>query len=216
MPAATTSTLGPHHRVRPSWLLIGFVALYMVVCSFFAIRAGNSEFMMYAGMMVVFIVLILALHRRIGFTPAVLWLLAIWGGLHMGGGTISIPPEFTDTWRSAADPEQRPESAVLYSLRLHPDLPRYDQIVHVFGFFAATLACFQGLRVLLTAPRTVATVAAAALMGIGLGAVNELVEFAAVLSLPETNVGGYMNTGWDLVANTFGALAAALICIVRR
>ena len=44
--------------------------------------------------------------------------------------------------------------------------------------------------------------------GLGFGALNEVVEFAATLLVPETNVGGYRNTGWDLVANLFGATAA--------
>ncbi len=43
----------------------------------------------------------------------------------------------------------------------------------------------------------------------GLGAMNELVEFAATKLLPGTNVGGYDNTGWDLVANLVGCVIAA-------
>jgi hypothetical protein len=50
----------------------------------------------------------------------------------------------------------------------------------------------------------------AGLMALGLGALNEVLEFVAVLTIPETNVGGYENTGWDLVANLGGVLAAAL------
>lgn len=33
----------------------------------------------------------------------------------------------------------------------------------------------------------------------------------AVLIMPETGVGGYVNTGWDLVANTVGATMAAVV-----
>ena len=44
--------------------------------------------------------------------------------------------------------------------------------------------------------------------GLGFGALNEVIEFAATLLVPETNVGGYLNTGWDLVANLFGATVA--------
>jgi len=36
-----------------------------------------------------------------------------------------------------------------------------------------------------------------------------VVEFAATLAMPETNVGGYVNTGWDLVSNMTGATLAA-------
>jgi hypothetical protein len=53
--------------------------------------------------------------------------------------------------------------------------------------------------------------------GMGFGALNEVVEFVAVLTLPETNVGGYENTGWDLVANLVGCvLAAVLIRLMDR
>jgi hypothetical protein len=52
--------------------------------------------------------------------------------------------------------------------------------------------------------------------GMGFGAVNEVVEFAATLMLPGTNVGGYENTGWDLVANLVGCLAAATMISVRQ
>lgn len=47
--------------------------------------------------------------------------------------------------------------------------------------------------------------------GLGFGALNEVVEFIVVLTTPNTNVGGYENTGWDLVANPCGATVAALV-----
>jgi hypothetical protein len=50
---------------------------------------------------------------------------------------------------------------------------------------------------------------------LGFGALNEVVEFVATLSIPETNVGGYENTGWDLVANLVGVALASLIIHLR-
>jgi len=47
--------------------------------------------------------------------------------------------------------------------------------------------------------------------GMGFGALNEVIEFAATILVPETNVGGYMNTGWDLVSNLVGCVLAAVI-----
>jgi hypothetical protein len=47
-----------------------------------------------------------------------------------------------------------------------------------------------------------------ALMGMGVGAANEVVEFAAS-QVANTNVGGYVNTGWDLVFNTVGCASAS-------
>jgi len=54
------------------------------------------------------------------------------------------------------------------------------------------------------------------LMGLGLGALNELVEFVAVVTIPETNVGGYKNTLWDLVFDLIGAVLAVILLTYRR
>ena len=43
-----------------------------------------------------------------------------------------------------------------------------------------------------------------------LGALNELVEFLISQNVPGTKIGGYENTGWDLVANLVGTLLTAL------
>jgi hypothetical protein len=47
--------------------------------------------------------------------------------------------------------------------------------------------------------------------GLGFGALNEVVEFFVTLMVPESNVGGYVNTGWDLVANLIGATVTGLL-----
>ncbi len=47
----------------------------------------------------------------------------------------------------------------------------------------------------------------------GLGALNEVVEFIASQTM-DTNVGGYVNTGGDLIANMFGSVFAAVLIAV--
>jgi hypothetical protein len=49
------------------------------------------------------------------------------------------------------------------------------------------------------------------LAGIGLGGINEMIEFLATIAHSGAHVGGYVNTGWDLVANTIGSGAAGLL-----
>ena len=73
--------------------------------------------------------------------------------------------------------------------------------MYAFGFGVTTLVCWEGLRsLLIDAGRPdpqpglgSLTLCAAAAMGFG--ALNEVVEFIATLLVPETNVGGYINTG---------------------
>jgi len=185
--------------------LTGFVLVFMSLTSIAAFNQGNTEFLMYSGTLLVIIYILVQLHRMVCFTRTALWLLTIWGFLHMIGGTVPVSPAFV--------PGEG--SAVLYSFRLRPDLPRYDQIIHAFGFFGATVACWEIVRVVLKAKQGMALSIIAVLMGLGLGALNEVVEFIAS-QLTETNVGGYVNTGWDLVSNTIGAVCAGIWCLTRR
>ncbi|MBK7404353.1 MAG: DUF2238 domain-containing protein [Phycisphaerales bacterium] len=186
----------------------GFVAAYIVVFGGMALSQGNREFIFYLVVMLLLIAMVYAVHRRVHFPNSVLWLLAVWGLLHLAGGTVPVPQVL------APGADAQP---VLYSLRPWPNLPRYDQVTHAFGFFSATLASAVALRAA-TAPARIGIgfALACALMGVGFGALNEVVEFTAVMTLPNTNVGGYENTGWDLVSNAVGATMAAALIWLRR
>ena len=49
-----------------------------------------------------------------------------------------------------------------------------------------------------------------------LGALNEIVEFLAVVLFATQGVGGYINTAIDLVANLLGAIAGVLLMLARQ
>lgn len=190
--------------MRRLFPLILFVPAYMAVALTLALRRGNTEFLFYAGAMALSIAGVLWLDRRVRLPMHVLWCLAIWGMLHMFGGTLPIPASITD-------PAEGP--FVLYNLRPAPFFPKFDQIVHAFGFFSATLASWHALRAA-SKPSlrpTLGPLLAVSLIGMGLGATNEVIEFIATRLIPDTNVGGYENTGWDLVSNLVGAAGAALL-----
>jgi hypothetical protein len=88
--------------------------------------------------------------------------------------------------------------------------------VHAIGFGVAAIACWETLVAIdPTVALTSGTAVLVALMGMGVGAANEVVEFAAS-HLFASNVGGYENTGWDLVANLLGCTVAATVLYVRR
>ncbi len=136
------------------------------------------------------------------FSTGLLWCLSIWGLLHMAGGLLPLPEGLPFNG----------DKAVLYSLWLIPEYLKYDQVLHAYGFGISTWLCWQALSPLLRIPRpTLGVLILCVLGGMGLGALNEVFEFIAVLLIPDTNVGGYMNTGWDLIANMIGSITAAVI-----
>jgi len=192
-----------------------FTALYVIAAALAALLRGNTEFAFYIVVMLVMIAGVGLVHMRLQLTATLLWLLSIWGLLHMAGGLVPVP----DSWPIAGDVR------VLYSWWVIPDgdAPgrlggwlKYDHVVHAYGYGVTTLLLWQVTRALVYEKSRhalqpsigimVITVAAAS----GFGAFNEIVEFTATL-FAETNVGGYVNTGLDLVANTTGAIIGAII-----
>ncbi len=194
-------------RLREVAPVAGFTALYLVPAAINAIATGNFEFVFYTVVMVVLIAVVWSVDRHVGLSQGALWGLSAWGLMHMAGGLLVIP----DSW-----PASTTGTSVLYSLWLIPEKLKYDQVVHAFGFGLTTWICWQGLtaamrrRGLSPEPSGGLLVLCAA-GGMGFGAINEVIEFAATILVPETNVGGYMNTGWDLVANLVGCVLAAAI-----
>jgi putative membrane protein len=87
---------------------------------------------------------------------------------------------------------------------------KYDQFVHIVGFGTATLAMYYLLKPLLREDlkKWTALSIVVVMAGLGVGALNEIVEFAATVLVPETGVGGYINTSLDLVADLIGAIIA--------
>lgn len=179
-----------------------FTLAYLAIASWFAVHLRNWEFVFYIGVVVALGVLVLAVHRRVGLSRGALWCLSAWGLLHMIGGLLATPAG----WPVNGDQH------VFYSLWIIPSVLKYDHVVHAYGFGVCTWICWQALRSAAPALRpTAGLLLLCALAGMGLGAANEIVEFVATLLIPRTNVGGYANTGWDLVSNMAGALAAAVI-----
>lgn len=197
-------------RSQRLWPVAAFTALYLAAATVGAFALGNREFLFYIAVMVLLLGVVWFVHRSIALTTGTLRALTLWGLLHMAGGLAAVP----ESWPIDGD------IRVLYSLWLIPERLKYDQVVHAYGFGVATWVCWQGIRAAIRhrggdAVPTPGLMVLAATAGMGLGALNEVVEFAATLLVPETNVGGYLNTGWDLVANAIGATAAAVFVWLR-
>ncbi|MBT8484929.1 MAG: DUF2238 domain-containing protein [Phycisphaerales bacterium] len=185
-----------------------FTGGYMLIALAAALAMRNFEFLFYIATMTLIAGVIALVHDRVGLSRGVTWALALWGLAHMAGGLVPLP---------AGWPHE-PPNAVLYSLWLIPDLLKYDHVVHAYGFGVTTWLCWEGLRAVAGVMKpTLGLLTLAAAAALGFGALNEVIEFAATLLMPDTNVGGYENTGWDLVANLVGAvIGAGLIAATHR
>jgi uncharacterized membrane protein YjdF len=187
--------------------ILVFSSVYLIAAAISAFSSGNVEFIFYIVVMAVQLSALLFVHSRVGLSKGLLWALSIWGLLHMAGGLIPIP----SSWNRDDGP------GVVYNLWLIPDKLKYDQITHAYGFGITSWLCWQALGQAVFGTTGKVIRASAGLMilcaaaGMGFGALNEVVEFFATLYLPETNVGGYENTGWDLVSNLVGSAAAVLL-----
>ncbi|MCP5556259.1 MAG: DUF2238 domain-containing protein [Verrucomicrobiaceae bacterium] len=187
--------------------LLAFNGTYLAAATVFSQITGNKEFNFYIVVMLILIAIMTVVHRRAHLTSSLLWAFSLWGLLHMAGGLCPLP----SGWPYQGD------QAVLYSLWLIPQKLKYDQVVHAYGFAVTTWLCWHVLRNSLRQPDgtpvrpTLGLLTLCAAMGMGFGALNEVVEFIAVLTIPNTNVGGYENTGWDLVSNLVGSTLSALI-----
>jgi len=164
--------------------------------SWWFLRLENYEFLLYVGVIVFFLGLIIATIEKTRFSNTVLWGLTAWALLHMAGGGLTVG------------------DGRLYELMLLPlsdtyPIFRYDQLVHMIGFGVATLVMYELLKPLLKPNKGWTALSIVVVMaGLGVGALNEILEFSATVLVPETGVGGYVNTSLDLVSNLVGAVVA--------
>ena len=173
--------------------VLSFMFVYKLVFSIHAYFNKNYEFLYYS-------IFIIAITWYIYKKQHALWLsnkivlgIAIVGLLHFAGGSIFIGP------------------TRLYDLTLIGGI-HYDNVVHAFATFVGTFISYNLLS--LHMPSHVqehrpAFLILIFLVTLGLGAVNEITEFIAVLLFDAgTRVGDFYNTGWDFVFNTFGIITA--------
>ena len=178
-----------------------FTLAYVLGFTIWFLSIGNFEFIVYIVTMAILIGLVAFSLRVAEYPAAMLWALTVWGLAHMAGGGVPV------------------NGSVLYNLHLIPVVEttqyfilKYDQVVHAYGFGVTAWL----LHHLMTRhfPETRGTKTAyvfSALGAMGLGAANEIIEFSAVLLVPDTNVGGYYNTALDLCFNAMGAIVAMVL-----
>lgn len=174
-------------------LLTALTLSYLVGFASMGLGIGSDLAVSYLLVVSLLVVAVARLEERFHLGAAVLWAFSLWGLAHMAGGIAPLGG-----------------GRILYNAWLVGHLVRYDQAVHAVGFGFATVACGKVLARWLPAGAATGPAVLAALAGMGVGAMNEVVEFLATLVLAQTHVGGFENTGWDLVFNLIGATTAAV------
>ncbi len=189
-------------RGQTAILLVNLIALLLFTILFSAKK--NYEFLIYVGVIVVLLIIIVLTNKKVNYSNGVLWGLTLWALMHMSGGGVYI------------------KGVRLYEIILIPlseaySIFRYDQLVHIIGFGVATVLMYELLKPKLKPNCNWAAVSIVIIMaGLGVGALNELLEFIATVLVPETGVGGYVNTSLDLVADLIGAVLALVIIRLKN
>jgi hypothetical protein len=168
------------------WLVYGLVVGSKLMAPYIVIVAGVA-------------LAIAAADAKVHFSMLVLVGLAVWGFGHLAGGLVPLHGD-----------------RILYNA-VFLRWGHFDNVVHAIGFGTAGIGVWEATRSWLPAApgHRLGTALVVCLLGQGVGAFNEVVEFGASHLLAATNVGGYENTGRDLVANLLGTAFAGWL-VARR
>jgi hypothetical protein len=175
-------------------ILISILCALAIFSVHFVTRK-NYEFIIF-----VFLVILIITNKKVYIPNIVLWAMVVWAVMHMAGGSVHINGTLL-------------YKMMIISLSERYPVFRFDQLVHIVGFGVATIALFYLLKPLLRPDVKGWTALSVILVaaGVGVGAFNEIVEFIVSSSVPESNVGGYINTCLDSVSDLIGATLAVVV-----
>ena len=169
----------------------------LVLFTIFFMFKGNYEFLMYAITIGLLIYIIFKTDKMFNYSNLSKWGFVVWLFAHLSGGAFY----FNNT---------RLYDIVFIPLLGEPfNILRYDQIMHILSYFVLTLFIYS--MIISFAKKKPLLIAITALLaGMGLGAINEIIEFSTVVFFNSTGVGNYYNNALDLIFNFIGALIAVL------
>ena len=192
--------LTKHH-----WQVVAFSAFYLIAGGIYFMRDLNLEFIIYVAVIVAIFGGVFATLKYTQFPVWMLWLLSIWGLMHVAGG--SVPTV----------------DGVLFAYKIYPFLDnggdfyilKYDQVVHGYLYGLVALMAYHTLRVpLRVVGHTFLVALAATMISLGISGLNEIMEFLIAVNLASNGVGGYENSMLDLIFNFSGAVIAILAYFV--
>ncbi|MFC5049468.1 DUF2238 domain-containing protein [Rubritalea spongiae] len=191
--------------------VVAFTLLYQCGLAILAVIQHNYEFLYYSAIQLFFVALLCIAHKRIHYSISLLWLLSLWGLLHLASGIFFVP----ESWGETGEPK------ALQNFRIISQL-RYQHLEHFCGFFLVTWVSWQTLcsiihtRYQRRLMPTFGLLLLCATSSMGYGAFNELAEFLATKIMEDTLKTGYQDTSWDMVANTAGVFFASITIKLRN
>lgn len=180
-----------------SFLLAGLLTLLTIVFQ-------NYEFLLYAITVAILAFVLYRTGRYFGFSQAGLWLFNVWLILHICGGLAFYQGvRFYDL--------------VLINIVGEPYyILKYDQFVHFFCYLVMSILMWSVVQKIAKKNASGIVVCVVTILAASsIGAINEIIEFLAVVALGTDGVGGYTNTAIDLVANLLGAIVGTLYTYAR-
>jgi len=183
--------------------VVTFSALYLIIGGLYFARDLNLEFVIYVAVIIAIFAGVFSTLRHTQFSIWMLWLLSLWGLMHVAGGAVQT-----------AD-------GVLFAYRFYPFMDfggdfyilKYDQVVHAYLYGLVAMMSYHALRVPMGVVGHGFLVAlAAAMISLGVSGLNEIMEFLIVVTLERNGVGGYENAMLDLIFNLGGAIVGVCIC----
>jgi len=102
--------------------VILFSSAYLLVGGLYFLQDLNIEFVIYAGVIAAIFLLVALTHKTIQFPTYILWLISVWGLLHILGGMVPTPDGVLFAYRIYPFVDQGGEFYIL----------KYDQVVHMY------------------------------------------------------------------------------------
>jgi putative membrane protein len=181
--------------------ILGFTALYTAAFAVFFIHRFNIEFIAYVGVIVFIFALLYGTLDKTKIPAPILAGVSLWGLLHMLGGSVQTADGVLYAWKIFPFFDGGGEFYIL----------KFDQVVHAYLYAVVALLFLHLLRNYFGNRHSQILIGFIAIMAsLGVSAINEMIEFIAVLTVPDNGVGGYHNTVLDIVFNFVGALIAVL------
>lgn len=182
-------------------IFISINTLIVLGFGWYFVQDFNAEFVAYVGSIAIISIVLYGTLHITKFGNGVLAGISAWALMHMLGGSVQTADGVLYAWRIFPFFDGGGEFYIL----------KFDQFVHAFLYgvvgimFLHLLREFIGIKTHTTLVAFIAICASA-----GFSIFNEIIEFSAVVILPETGVGGYFNTVLDLIFNLAGAAIAVV------